>query len=218
MKHSPRARFLALAFASATAVSLNACDRANAEPAVSVTRTVDAFDRVRVEGAFTTSIVAGGARRVVVRAGHSNVARVTTRVENGTLVVDEKDGGGFHAGEIRIDIAVPDLRGFANSGAGGTRITGVHDDIDLSNDGAGSIDASGRAGNVTISLNGTGKIDTTELAAHDVTATDNGVGGIYVRGSGRLTLSVNGVGEIRYTGSPTNVESHVAGVGRIDPL
>ena len=48
--------------------------------------------------------------------------------------------------------------------------------------------------------------------------TNNGVGGVYVRASGTLSASVNGVGEIRYTGNPTHVDSQVNGVGRISKI
>jgi len=44
---------------------------------------------------------------------------------------------------------------------------------------------------------------------------NNGVGLVDVRARGSLEMNVNGLGMIRYSGSPAHVDSHVNGLGRI---
>jgi hypothetical protein len=187
---------------------------------VSETRTVSGFDRIRLEGAFTSKITAGkGQTLVVVRGSRAAVARVTTEVRGDTLVVATRQGFGFFEGSPNLEIDLPALRGFANSGAGTTTIGGLGGgDIDLENTGAGTIVASGLAASENVSLAGVGKIDTTAVDARDVTVDNDGVGTVHVRASGVLTMNVNGVGEIRYAGNPSHVESQVNGIGRIGRL
>jgi hypothetical protein len=183
-------------------------------------RKVSGFDHIRLRGAFTTEII-GGARttHVVVTAPPDVLSRVTTDVSDGTLVVEMRSGTNIFSGTPKLRISLPVLRGFANEGAGNIKISGLTGaDVAITNAGAATIDASGRAMSETISLNGTGKIDTTGVDARDVTVDNNGVGIVHVRASGSLTMNVNGVGEIRYTGNPAHVDSHVNGVGRISPL
>jgi len=187
---------------------------------VSETRAVSGFDRIRLEGAFEAQITAGTHATSVVVSGDGDIVRRTkTEIRDGTLVVDIQPGLGFFDHAPRLRIALPTLRGFSNDGAGSANIHGlVGGDIEIENNGAAKITASGNAANASISLNGVGTIDTTALDAHDVTVENNGVGIVRVRASGVLTMSVNGVGNIRYTGNPSKVESHVSGFGNVRQL
>jgi hypothetical protein len=173
-----------------------------------------------LDGAFASEIAAGKQQtRVVVSGNPDVVARVTTEVSGGTLVVGMRPGLGVFGRSPKLEIRLPVLRGFANNGAGSVNITGLTGgDIEIENAGAASIVASGRAAREDVSLEGVGKIDTTALDARDVTVSNDGVGSVQVRASGILTMSVNGVGEIRYSGNPSHVESHINGIGRIDRL
>jgi hypothetical protein len=128
-------------------------------------------------------------------------------------------GLGFFERAPRLRITLPTLRGFANDGAGSVHISGLDGgDIEIENAGAASIVASGVASRETITLDGVGKIDASALDAHDVTAENNGVGVVRVRASGLLTMTVNGVGSIRYTGNPTHIDPHINGLGSIGRL
>jgi hypothetical protein len=202
----------ALTFASCAAPSQAADD-------VSQTRSVSGFDRVRLTGAFSATVAAGKRdTRFVMTGDPDALARVTVSVSDRTLVVGMREGTNLKS-TIKLQIDLPVLRSFKIEGVGNADITGLTGaDLELAIPGAASITASGRAGNETIDLDGTGKIDASDVAARDVTATNNGVGAIYVQGSGSLVLNVNGVGEIRYKGNPRNVEKHVNGLGRISAM
>lgn len=214
-RHVP---IVTIALIAALAAPLAASSRAADE--VVETRTVARFERVRLRGAFTTTIRAGEARpRIVLVAGRDVLRRIVTKVENGTLVVSMQDGFNSSARAPQLEIATPVLRAFTNEGAGSAHISGLGGGpIAIENAGAASIVASGRATTATIALDGSGKIDTTAVEAGDVTVENNGVGVVHVRAAGELTMNVNGVGEIRYTGNPTHVDSHVNGIGRIQRL
>jgi hypothetical protein len=186
---------------------------------VSETRSVDDFDKIRLEGALTADVTAGESDTSVVVSGNRDaVDRVTTEVDDGTLVVATRPGFGFFQGSPNIKISVPELHGFSNDGAGSAKITGLTGDVDIDNSGAASIVASGDADTANVSLQGVGKIDTTDLDARDVTVSNDGVGSVHVRASGNLTMNVNGVGDIRYVGEPEHVESQVNGLGRTGRL
>jgi hypothetical protein len=179
-------------------------------------RAVPAFDRVKVDGAFTITIAVGHPKSVTVSAPAGLADRVTTTVEGRTLIVGMKSGSNpFHASP-NLAIALPALLGFENNGAGVVTIGGLSGgDLDLSNAGAASMTLTGRVARLTIALDGTGKIDAGALDAKDVTVENNGIGSIVVRASGALVMNVNGIGSIRYAGTPAHIESHVNGVGSI---
>jgi len=183
------------------------------------TRSLAPFDRVRTEGAFTVEIAAGRAQRVTLNADPSVLSRVTTRVEDRTLIVGMRPGTNVFTGRPHVAVEVLKLRGYTNTGAGDVTITGLTGaPLELKNEGAARIRATGRAATLSIELDGTGTIDTTALDARDVDVDNNGVGRVAVRATGSLTMNVNGVGEIRYTGNPTTVAKNVNGIGRIDRM
>ena len=213
-------RFLQLAPVLVSALTLASCAvPSQAADDVSRTRSVSGFDRIRLTGAFSATVAAGKHdTRFVMTGDPDALARVTVKVSDGTLVVGMRDGTNLKR-TIKVQIDLPVLRSFKIEGVGNAELTGLTGaDLELAIPGAASITAYGRAGNETIDLDGTGKIDASNVVARDVTATNNGVGAIYVRGSGSLVLNVNGVGEILYKGNPANVEKHVNGVGRIDAM
>jgi len=41
---------------------------------------------------------------------------------------------------------------------------------------------------------------------------------VHVRANGSLKMNLNGVGEVRYAGTPSHVESQVSGIGTIGRL
>jgi hypothetical protein len=216
--HARRIAVLLLVAVGLIAVPLVARSRTTATTAHE--RSMGAFDAVRVNGAFATEITAGRARTsVIVSAPDDVIGDITTTVEDRTLVIGTKTKLRPFSQTPRIRIELPTLRAFTNEGAGSITISGLTgDDFTLENAGAASIHLSGRAAHESITLNGTGKIDATAVTARDVTVDSNGVGAVDVRASGALHMTVNGVGEIRYTGEPTSIDSHVNGIGRIARL
>ncbi|MBD5654282.1 MAG: DUF2807 domain-containing protein [Candidatus Eremiobacteraeota bacterium] len=215
MFESPLLRRLVPAFAAAL---LGVPLAAGAEDA-SVTRSVSGFDRIKLTGAFTADIKAGEAARFVMTGDRSLLDRVTTEVRDRTLIVGMRPGTGPFGNSPKLEIGLPVLRSFSNEGAGSMKISGLTGgELAIENAGAATIVAAGRATRESISLDGTGKIDVSAVEARDVTVDNNGVGSVRVRASGTLTMNVNGVGEIRYAGKPTHVESNVNGVGRIGRL
>jgi hypothetical protein len=210
---------IAITIASAAVASLFFYDgyRTRAANAASLSPTIGSFDRVRLTGAFSTTITVGKESHIGIRGDANAIRNVTTAVRDGTLTVGERDGSLFHTQSVALAIDLPHLRSFANDGAGNISISGIADDIELANSGAGSIKAAGRAGRETVSLAGVGNIDTQGIDARDVSVESDGVGAVYVRGSGTLDLTVNGVGEIRYAGHPAHVDQRVDGVGHIGP-
>ncbi len=184
---------------------------------VSQPRAVSGFDRVRIQGAFNTSIIAGAHEtRVLLTANSDMLDMITTTVQSHTLVVSLREGLVLADRVPTIAISLPVLRALTQDGAVTTTVMGLNGgDFDLDTSGSGRLTASGRASRETVTLNGASKIDTTGIDARDVIVANNSVGLAEVRASDSLIANVNGVGEIRFTGSVKRVESHVNGGGSI---
>jgi hypothetical protein len=209
-------RFAVALAAAPLAVAFSAPTLAASD--VSQTRAVSGFDQITLNGAFKTKIVVGPSPHVVVSGDPDVLASVKTNVSGHTLVVEMKRAW-VSLSAPRLTISLPALRSFTDEGAGTTNITGLSGgNLKLQISGAGSIVAAGRADSETITLDGAGKIDATAVDAGDVTVDNNGLGWVHVRAHGRLKMTVNGVGEIRYAGNPSNVQSEINGVGRISHL
>jgi hypothetical protein len=216
MRHS-RTATLGIWAVAAAAATLRVLAPAGAAEVGGQSRAVARFDRISTNGAFTVHVTAGSARQSLTVSGDpSTVARVTTTVADGTLSLGMTSGTNFLTHLPVIDIEVPVLRGYDNAGAGSATIEGLTGgNLTISNAGAATIRAAGHAGRLSVELDGVGTIEASQLYAGDVSVENNGVGRVDVRAAGTLTIAVNGVGEVRYAGNPTHVESHVNGIGRI---
>ncbi len=81
--------------------------------------------------------------------------------------------------------------------------------------GAGAFDLEGSAKLTNIILNGAGKIDGSDLTTENSVVEVNGAGICEVNVSNELEATINGVGEIKYSGNPVTVDKSVNGLGRV---
>ncbi len=178
------------------------------------TRTTDTFDAIEIRGAVDTTIVAGEAYSITIRAGDKVVGDVHTSVIGTTLVIDEEHVGS--AGRVEVVVHAPTITSVQILGAGTVDISGIDTpQFAIALAGTGEVKAEGRAGTFVAVVGGTGSIDSLPLLADHVTARLAGVGSIKVAASVTLDAELTGVGEIRYSGDPV-VTSHVTGVGEIN--
>ncbi len=85
----------------------------------------------------------------------------------------------------------------------------------LAVNGAGAFDIEGVAKLTDILLNGAGKIEASDLIVENSVVELNGAGLCEVNVTNDLKATINGVGQIKYSGNPANVDKSVKGLGRI---
>jgi hypothetical protein len=189
---------------------------ANADPpAGGEARAVGEFHAIDLTGTLEVEVTLGKPARVEITGEPDLLARVTTTVKGGTLVIDTKPKLPRHH-HLRAIVSAPDLSALTISGTGAMKVTGVaNDQLTLSLPGTGEIRVAGTTGALHLAVDGTGEVAAKDLAARDVTVEVNGTGSATVRASQSLEARVAGTGSIDVHGHPARVKKTVTGVGSI---
>lgn len=225
-----------LAALPACSISFDGPSVAGSGVTTSQTRSVPAFDRIEIGGAYEV-VVRVGATRSVVLAGDDNLLPlVRTEVRNGTLHI-ESDEDLEPREEIRIEIGIETLNGVHSAGSsdvavrdvrspafdvtvsGSSELTanGEFGDLTTSLAGSGEIQMNGSADAIDASISGSGELDLLQVRARTARIDVSGSGDASVQVSERLDASVSGSGEVRYAGRP-QVTADVSGSGTVERI
>jgi hypothetical protein len=204
--------------AALSAVLVTACGGAGvvgSGTAATQARHVAAFSGVDLAGSANVTIDAGAAQAVVVRADDNLLARVTTLVRAGTLVIRTR-GSFITSSPMSVEVSVPSLQALTVSGSGAltaSNIQGSRVSVRLS--GSGAVRASGTVTRLDVSVGGSGDAELGQLVARDVHAVVSGSGRIVAHAANTLQASATGSGTIVYRGSPAHVMTSITGSGAI---
>jgi hypothetical protein len=185
-------------------------------PTRTESRSVGDFHSISLRGAADATIRVGPPASLTVTAGERALESVTSEVRNGTLVVGQKRRWFWNEGKVTLAISVPALREVAVSGAGNVE---VHDArgaaLELSLNGAGNLMAEGEIDSLEVNINGAGNAELSGLRARSARVVLNGAGQLTVNAAEELHAVVNGVGSVRYVGSPPKLDTKINGVGDV---
>ena len=182
--------------------------------AATETRAVPPFTSVELAGGNSMTIQLGTSRSVVVQADDNLLANVTTKVEDGHLVV-ATTGSFSTLTPMSVAVTVPSLDGLTLSGAGSVDAVGIRaPELTLLLSGIGLVQATGTVQRLDATLSGTGDLELGGLDAQAVRAALPGSGRIVVTAHGTLDASIPGTGSIEYSGNPRLTQS-ITGTGTI---
>lgn len=182
-----------------------------------ITRTFDVagFDRVVLDGAFDVYVTVGDDDAVTATIDDNLAALLTAEVERDVLRLDWKKAC-RPSRKCRVDVTLPELKGFTVNGAGDVNITDVRGTrLELRINGAGDMEVSGSIDALDLVVSGAGDVEAGELAAQEVEVRVSGAGDATVRAARSLDATVSGVGDITYLGDPAEKQTRVSGVGDI---
>jgi hypothetical protein len=182
------------------------------------TRALAPFTGVTLAGANNIVVRVGGKQSVVVHADDNLLARVTTRVRSGTLVIDTTPGMLNAKSPMFVTVTVPSLDSLRLQGSGNVSATGIDSrGLTVALTGAGNIDAAGNAAKLEVTMSGQGNALLRRVMARDAKATLSGDGTIMLTATQRLAARLSGSGTILYGGNPAHVTQTVTGSGTISP-
>jgi hypothetical protein len=212
------APFVLVPFCGACVISLGedfGADVVGSGIARSEQRVSDEFQRIEIRGSLDVIAEVGTPTSVEITADDNLLPYIVTRVENGTLILEMKDGSySFHTAHA-ARITSPRLEGLAIQGSGDaklSKLTGPSFAITIA--GSGDIDASGSVDDLSIEISGSGDIQAGELAAKRVRVSVAGSGDVRVNAVEDLDVSIAGSGDVRYAGRP-RVKQSIAGSGDV---
>jgi hypothetical protein len=178
-------------------------------------RDIGSFDRIESNIGAAIIVSIGATQSVSLTYDDNLIGYVTTKVRGRKLVI-ESSRSFFSSKDCQIKIVVPQLEEVTVGGSGGIEVVGLDADrFALEIDGSADVVASGEVGELVIEVNGSGNVDTRDLVAGEASVEINGSGGVNVMARDYLTATVNGSGDIVYTGNPNQVVKNVQGSGRI---
>jgi Putative auto-transporter adhesin, head GIN domain len=184
--------------------------------AATETRAVPPFSSVELAGSNTVTIRVGEEQSVVVRADDNLINRVTTAVQDGSLVIGNIPGSFTARSPMSVTISVPSLDALTLTGSGLIAATDIEaSSLVVGLPGSGVLRASGAAAKLDVALGGSGDAQLEQLIASEVRALVTGSGRIALTATKSLDASVPGSGAIMYSGNPQEVTKSVTGSGAI---
>ena len=120
---SVRAAALAAVLAAVAACSM----QEESGPDTTQQRTVAAFDAIDLRGAAQLDVLAGAAPSLTLAGRPGAIDAVITRVEGGTLVIENKGRGLWQPGpgKVQVRVTTPTLASLEISGAGQVTVSGM---------------------------------------------------------------------------------------------
>jgi hypothetical protein len=201
--------FLPVLFAFAGAAHADA-------PITSEARTVSDFHAIDVAGTLSVDVAVGKATHVDVSGEADLIDKITTTVQDGTLVLDTKIKKLPRKSHLKVTITVPSLDALKVGGTGDLKIKGVAAErfaIDVA--GTGQIKIAGETRQLDVSIAGTGNLDAEGFAAKNAKIDVRGTGAASIRATESVAINVSGTGSVEVVGNPAKVTKKVTGVGSV---
>ena len=201
-------------------------------------RELEEFSRLKLSGAFNVNISQADQQSLTIE-GSSELAEKLEVIQEGDLLelkLRGQDRSSSRKNGLRISLTIVDLEELEFEGAGIIKTTHPLDlsDFQLIGKGVGNIELDLHAENVDAKLNfvgnmvlrgradvlriqneGLGNINASKLVAGNVDLNSSGIGNISLHCEDELSLQVNGIGKVSYTGQPTIIREEISGMAKV---
>ncbi|PLX28439.1 hypothetical protein C0581_02310, partial [Candidatus Parcubacteria bacterium] len=205
-------------------------------------RNVTEFSAIDLRGSGNVYISQGVVPDLQIKTDDNLLTEITTRVHDGMLIIDRKDGSKCikPTGEIEIWVTMPEVVGLSISGSGKmvgeTTFVNKSDDLDMRISGSGEMDLDldvpgfdmhvsgsgtlrvrGESGYANFDVSGSGKYFGFGLNSDTVKIDIAGSGKAEVGVTKKLGVDVTGNGTVYYKGNP-KVNQNIAGSGSVEAV
>ncbi len=181
------------------------------------TRSVDTFSEIELTGAARLEITIGILQPITLTGDENVLPLIKTEVADGKLTISPTLPY-ITQTPLVIQITVPDVSKLTITGGGSVYLTGLANAaLSVLVTGAGDLDLAGETDKLTIGITGAGQVDALALAAKEAIVSVTGAGSASVQASETLNVLIEGVGIVRYSGSPT-IAQQISGVGTLERI
>lgn len=188
------------------------CEKAAGSAPTSRTLEWDGSDHVSLNVPATSRYTPGSGNQVHVSGDPDLVAHV--RVRDGRIELNCRGRWGDSA--LQITLPGTRMKKFGIAGSGKLELENLDQTkLKVSIAGTGSIRASGKVTDLEVSIAGSGDADMARVASEDVAVRIAGSGNADIAPRGEAKIRIAGSGDVNLHSKPRNVETRIAGSGRI---
>ncbi|MDR6843816.1 head GIN domain-containing protein [Flavobacterium granuli] len=194
------------------------------------------FKSVEVSNALDLVIEQSDKTEIIVEADDNLQKEITTKVENGVLVISCKFGNFNNISSKKITVKMPVIEGIEassastvnsnttlkgsnltleSSSAANVNLTVEYETVQLTGSSASNQIINGKALQLEASTSSASVINTTDLLANDVVASSSSGGSIKVHPIVSLKAEASSGGNITYNGTPKSIQKEESSGGSI---
>jgi len=200
-------------------------------------RTLSEFHTLNISGNFEVTVDANNSQKIEIDANDDVLPFVITEVKNKQLNIStSKDLGKTTFVKLKIsmkylkeinasgisEIVVKNINSdkltVNISGASDLVTNGTTDEFVVNVSGAADLTANGSTDKFVINVSGASDVHAKNLKSKIVGVNISGAGDILVNAVDKLNVDISGVGEIKYTGSPSIISKDISGFGTVSKL
>jgi hypothetical protein len=209
------------------------------EESISEERAIESTKNLKVSGIFNLYLSQGDNPSLRIEGSDEIVKKLKVTQNGDWLELDfEEVNENFFKKNSNLDVylTVTDLEIFSFEGVGNikTETPLVVENITIKGDGVGNLNLELEAttvkavfamlGNINLrgSVNaiglrndGLGSVDASELVAQNMNLISSGIGRVAVHCEGELSITVDGIGAVSYTGNPEVIKEEINGIGKV---
>jgi len=180
---------------------------------------VEGFDRVVTEGTWQVEITAGSEYRVRITADEEVLERLIVERRNDSLFLDMPGNLPIGGLDVEAEVTMPSLDRVETKGGADVFIRNFDlDSLRVQSEGAANVEAEGsRIETLYVESEGATNIDFKDSDVVNAEVRIAGAGNVILTmAGGRLTGSLEGVGQLSYGGEVSEESVDVRGLGSVD--
>jgi hypothetical protein len=195
--------------------------------------------RLQLDGVFNLTITQSDQESIEVVGDESMIKKLLIDQDGDLLTLSMEEDladNFFDKNELRINLSLQDLKELKYDGVGNVKTQGTFkvgdvrligsgvgnleldldaQQIDADFDMVGNITLQGNAYRAIFENNGVGKLDASQLIVGNMEVKSSGIGKVDVHCTGDLSLVVDGIGKVTYSGNPRILKKEVSGIGKV---
>lgn len=183
---------------------------------ITVERVVGNFTSIQVSMGADLVLTQGNGEALTLEADDNLMEYIQTDVQNGRLIITTPNNTSITTSQtVRVYVTFDTLQAIEIFGSSNITAENLNlDALTITFSGSGSTWLTGTVNEQTINIWGQATINNFDLTSRNVTVDISGNGTINVNATDTLDVTVAGMGDVHYTGSPT-VTENVSGSANI---
>ncbi|MBL6751992.1 MAG: DUF2807 domain-containing protein [Nevskia sp.] len=178
-------------------------------------RTVGAFNAISASGGIDLDLRIGPQAAVTVEADDNLQDLIRTEVHDGTLVLDSRGSWSSRHDPV-VHVTVPAIERLETNGSGQATLNDLAaDTLKITLSGSGGVSATGKVRQLQLAIEGSGDADLDNLDIRAAAVRIDGSGNANLSPRDSLDATINGSGDVRYTGLIAHLSTQIHGTGDV---